>query len=111
MSEVAVNGVVAAEKPKAKRSVTAKTSGKRRGSAKKRSAKSAKRPNAKMLTKRGKPSAKHGAGRREGEWIMSVHIPIPLMKKLDAKIKALAKAGKEGASRSAFCVLALKSKL
>ena len=113
MSEQTVNGMaetaaaVGKSKPR-----TAKAKGAPRKAAKRTAAKrtAAKRPGTKQPTKR-KAKAKTGADRRTGEWIMSVHIPLALLKKLDAKVKSLAKAGKDGASRSAFCVLALRSKL
>ena len=112
MSEQTVNGMAettaAAGKTKPR---TAKTAAPRKAAKRTASKRpGTKRPTTKRPTKR-KAKAKTGADRRPGEWIMSVHIPMALLKKLDAKVKALAKAGKDGASRSAFCVLALRSKL
>ena len=43
--------------------------------------------------------------------IMSVHVPLPILVKLDKKIAQLAKAGKPGASRSGFALMAIQSRI
>jgi len=54
-----------------------------------------------------KRASKTGADRKPGEHIMSVHIPVSLLKKLDQRVKMNLNQGKPGASRGAFAVLAI----
>ena len=65
----------------------------------------AKKP-AKAKPKAAKKSPK-GAGRNPKEWIMSVHIPMPLLAKLDRLIARLHKGENRGASRSSLAVSAI----
>jgi hypothetical protein len=51
--------------------------------------------------------SKGGAGRVPGQHIMSVHVPLEILKRLDKAVAARKKGGKPGASRSAFAILAI----
>ena len=75
-----------------------------------RSKPATKRPAAKKPAKARPKAAKKspkGAGRNPKEWIMSVHIPMPLLAKLDRLIARLHKGENRGASRSSLAVSAI----
>ena len=75
-----------------------------------RSKPATKRPAAKKPAKAKPKAAKKspkGAGRNPREWIMSVHIPMPLLAKLDRLITRLHKGENRGASRSSLAVSAI----
>ena len=75
-----------------------------------RSKPATKRPAAKKPAKARPKAAKKspkGAGRNPKEWIMSVHIPMPLLAKLDKLIARLKQGENRGASRSSLAVSAI----
>ena len=78
-----------------------------------RSKRATKRPAAKTKPKTRKPAtrskrlSRKGAGRNPKEWIMSVHIPMPLLAKLDRLIARLKQGENRGASRSSLAVSAI----
>ncbi len=92
------------EAPKAKRTAPKKTA--------KKTAKPAKSPAKKTAKTRARKDS--GTRRTNGKGIefhvMSVHIPLTLLAKLDRKVAALVKSGKKS-SRSQFAIQAISSKL
>ena len=88
-----------AAKPKKKRASVA--TGAKRKAAKKPAKKPAKRSKVKATRK----AAKTGADRVPGQHIMSVHIPVGMMAKMDRKIAGLVRSGKmTRATRSGYIV-------
>lgn len=76
----------------------------------KRPSKKASKPSSKLGPRGGKPG--NGTRRKTKAGvefhIMSVHVPLPLLRKLDAAVQKNEKSGKKGASRSEFAVAAIQ---